>query len=144
MKLEGRIWRIGSLSTLLLLLLSTRIVYWQPLRGEELRLSRSTPFPTLSEIRMPYPRRPDHRGGAEIPDWGNASWESSELPQPVVQRTRELLQNISRGTIYDRNGEVLAEDVVDDQGYRGGFTRNLPGTCDRLSFRLRTGSPAWK
>ena len=61
MKLEGRIWRIGSLSTLLLLLLSTRIVYWQPLRGEELRLSRSTPFPTLSEIRMPIqagsPRR---------------------------------------------------------------------------------------
>ena len=37
MKLEGRIWRLGSLSTLLLLLLSTRIVYWQLLHGEELR-----------------------------------------------------------------------------------------------------------
>jgi peptidoglycan glycosyltransferase len=119
MKLEGRIWRLGSLFTLLLLLLSTRIVYWQLLRGEELR---PVAIDTLSYAQ----RDPDALSkGDRITEEAlkfligeTQDGEPSELPQPVVQRTRELLHNITRGTIYDRNGEVLAEDVVDDQGYR--------------------------
>ena len=96
-KLEGQIWRIGSLSTLLLLLLSTRIVYWQPLRGRSSACRARHPFLRSARSGCPQGDRITEEA-LEILDWGNASWESSELPQPVVQRTRELLQNISRGT----------------------------------------------
>jgi peptidoglycan glycosyltransferase len=120
MKFERRLWRLGGLFTLVLVLLSTRIVYWQLLRGDELR---PVAVDTLSITR----RDPDalQKGDLVTEEalklligQTTGEREPEELPAPVVQRTRELLLNITRGAIYDRNGEVLAQDVIDEDGVR--------------------------
>ena len=44
MNLERRIWNIGTLVTFVLGVLSLRIVYWQLVRGNELRPVARKPF----------------------------------------------------------------------------------------------------
>lgn len=112
MMLERRVWQLSGLFALLLLVLSTRIIYWQLLRGEALQ-------PVAVDTLSYAARDPD---ALQKGDWvtdqalklltGDIEpGEAPGLPQPVVQRTRELLQTITRGTIYDRSGAVLAEDL---------------------------------
>lgn len=119
MRLEKRVWQLSGFFTLLLLLLSTRIVYWQLVRGEKLK-------PVAIDTLSYNQRNPDTlQKGDKVTEQalkyltGEVSpGESPDIPQPVVQRTRELLQNITRGTIYDRNGQILAQDQVAADGTR--------------------------
>lgn len=80
MKFENRLWQLGNIITGVVVVLAAGIVYWVLVRGGELR-------PTAVS--------------AEAYD---------ELPQPVIQRTLDLLKTITRGTILDRNGRQLAFD----------------------------------
>ncbi len=42
--------------------------------------------------------------------------ELQDVPQPIIQRLNDLLQTITRGSIYDRNGRLLASDQPDSSG----------------------------
>jgi peptidoglycan glycosyltransferase len=107
MEIERRIWQVGTAVLLLITLLSLRLVYWQLVRGEELQ-------PVVINLVS---------GGATSGDRGikelnAATLESLEsLPQPVQQRTSEVLANITRGTIFDAAGQPLAWDVQDAGGF---------------------------
>jgi len=81
---------------LILVLISIRLIYWQMLRGNELQ-----PTGLAS-------------GGL---DGGSVSLGNLQaLPQPMIQRLRDQLATITRGSIYDRNGRLLAAEQVDAQG----------------------------
>jgi peptidoglycan glycosyltransferase len=110
MELSQRIWHIGTAFLLLMLLLSGRLVYWQLVRGAELQPTIINPL-----------------GRAEAGDRGLKALDLETLtnledvPQPVIQRTADALRNITRGTIYDRNGRALALTVTDENGERSRF-----------------------
>ena len=110
MNLERRLWRIGNLVVLLLVLLSTRVVYWQMLRGPELQPSVLQGQSDLKSISRSYE---DVRRALNDP---NSATNLQDLPQPVVQRTQDLLATITRGDIYDRNGRLLASDRPGEGG----------------------------
>lgn len=101
---ERRVWWIGNVFIAVLLLLSLRILYWQLLRGDELYFSLLDPGTvTLGEGETPAWLQP---GGLQ------------ELPQPLVQRAVGVLADTTRGRIYDRAGNVLAEDAATAEGGR--------------------------
>jgi hypothetical protein len=87
---------------LLLLLLSLRLVYWQLVRGEELRPPIYNTFGSAAQD-------PDRLIKQFDPDTLD---QLGTMPQPARQRTLEILGNITRGTIYDRNGRPLAYNVT--------------------------------
>lgn len=97
---ERRIWWIGNIFLICILLLSLRIPYWQLVRGNELYYSVLNPG-----------------GSNSSPAW-LTSQGLQNLPQPLMQRAVGLLNETTRGKIYDRNGTVLAEDKVDADGNR--------------------------
>jgi peptidoglycan glycosyltransferase len=141
MKLEKRIWHIGTLITLLLALLSLRIPYWQLVRGQQLQPVVLDPLASA--------RKDDNvfRKGNKITEealkylTGSApQGEAESMPAPVVQRTRELLGNIARGSIYDDKGRLLAYDYIDDQGERTRFYTE-PSLAQVIGYvsGLRTG-----
>ncbi|HXV42105.1 MAG TPA: penicillin-binding protein 2, partial [Anaerolineae bacterium] len=101
MTLARRIWRIVNLMALILAILSLRIVYWQLVRGPELQPVVLDPVAAAAQYREANP--------GENPDL-TAPVSLDALPQPVIQRTRAMLAQITRGTIYDRNGRALAYD----------------------------------
>jgi peptidoglycan glycosyltransferase len=99
---ERRVWWIGNVFIAILLLLSLRIVYWQLWRGNDLYYSLLDPGTvTLGEGNPPAWLQP---GGLE------------DLPQPLVQRAVGVLSSTTRGRIFDREGEVLAEDAPTADG----------------------------
>lgn len=110
MSLSRRIWTIGTVVTALLLLLSARLVYWQLVRGEELR---PVVFRPVRLAGLPGDEGAGEAAAAELA-------RLQELPQPVIQRTTAVLATITRGTIFDRDGRPLAYDAPDDEG---GLTR---------------------
>ena len=116
MKLEKRIWNIASLFTLLLVLLSTRIVYWQLWRGDQLRPVVLDPA-EAARIYGSLQQR-ENLGNPDVIDVlrGSGPANFEELPQPVIQRTQAVLQTITRGSIYDRNGRLLAYDKTLEDG----------------------------
>lgn len=99
---ERRVWWIGNVFIVLLLLLSLRVLYWQLGRGNELYFSVLDPGTvTLGEGEAPAWLQP---GGLQ------------ELPQPLVQRAVRVLNTTTRGRIFDRQGNVLAEDAATAEG----------------------------
>src|SRR5688500_6755469 len=100
MNLSQRIWHIASIVTLLVLLVSFRLVYWQLIRGEELQPVAINPIAASL----------NYRGEVKELDIETLI-NLEELPQPVVQHTAELLSHITRRAIYDRNGRTLAYDL---------------------------------
>jgi peptidoglycan glycosyltransferase len=40
----------------------------------------------------------------------------NQLPQPAFQRVTAFLKHVTRGSIYDRNGRLLASDQADENG----------------------------
>lgn len=98
---ERRIWVIGNIALAVLLLLSLRIAYWQLARGDDLYLSLLDPMRAVP--------------GAEGPDVLTSD-ELRSLPQPLIQRTVDMLTTITRGDILDRSGEVLVSEQVEGDG----------------------------
>ncbi|MCI0393900.1 MAG: penicillin-binding protein 2 [Chloroflexi bacterium] len=111
MNLSNRIWHIGTVLTLLLLLLSLRLVYWQLVRGDELQPVVLNPIISAGQSEERLIKELNAETLAEL----------ENLPQPVVQRTSQLLAEITRGVIYDRNGRPLAYDVEGADGARFRF-----------------------
>lgn len=112
MTLERRTWWIGRVLTVLLILVSLRVGYWQLWRGRSLEPVAFNPVAAARE----YARlRGEPTPAARLPEAASLA----QLPQPVIQRTVQMLANVQRGTIYDRDGNVLAED----QGEPGNWTR---------------------
>ena len=101
MSLSQRIWRVGSAILVLLLLISLRLVYWQLVRGDELR---PPIYNTFGSAEQDADRLIKEFNEETINQLGT-------MPQPARQRTMEILTNISRGAIYDRNGRALAYNV---------------------------------
>jgi penicillin-binding protein A len=117
MTLERRSWVIARVTLILLLLVSVRLVYWQLVRGDDLR-------PVAIDLVQAAGEYED-RQADETQDTDSAVQfltgvstvkELESLPQPVIQRTIDLLKTISRGAIYDRNGRVLAYDLPSADG----------------------------
>jgi peptidoglycan glycosyltransferase len=111
-----RIWHVANVITLLFVLLSGRIVYWQLVRGQELQpvaldpVVAATQYREMGEDESPNPATP-------------VTLET--LPKPVIQRTRAMLAEIKRGTIYDRNGRALAYDYETGEGRKARFYTEL-------------------
>lgn len=116
MSVERRAWTIARLLMLLLVLVSLRAAYWQLWRGMVLQPVVLDPIAAQRE----YARL---RGEPTPAPGEEASAGMQEnlvaLPQPVIQRTVQMLSNIQRGAIFDNQGRVLAADV----GTPGDFTR---------------------
>lgn len=114
MTLEHRAWRIARILAVLLFVVSLRAAYWQLWRGWALQPIATDPVAQAQE----YARL----RGDPTPLPGSVTGEESNLaslPQPVIQRTVQMLSNTRRGTIYDSAGNIL----VEDQGQPGSFTR---------------------
>jgi peptidoglycan glycosyltransferase len=124
MTLERRVWRMGVLFVLLLLLVSLRMVYWQ------LAPSPAGLPDTPADVAAGRPE--DDGNQAAAPGLETATAEvtaeavtvvvPTETPTPTVTietptptATIELAA-IGRGVIYDRNGRRLAYDVQDGNG----------------------------
>lgn len=117
MRLERRAWIAARIMIFLILLVSLRAAYWQLWRGYSLQpvvrdpVSAAREYARLSGDPIPGP-------GTEGVDAKQLS-NLSALPQPVIQRTVQMLATIERGKIYDREGNVLAQD----QGVPGDYQR---------------------
>lgn len=125
---ERRVWMIANLALAVLLLLSLRVVYWQQARSGELYLSLLDPVRAASRAGQDE---------TEILTGGGLQ----NLPQPLIQRTVDMLRQVSRGSIYDRNGEVLADDRVDSMGTWSRVYRE-PSLAHTLGYvsGIRTGT----
>jgi hypothetical protein len=66
--------------------------------------------------------------------------ELQALPQPVIQRTMDLLDTITRGSIYDRSGRLLAYDGENQDGEKLRFYTE-PSLAHVIGYTsgLRTG-----
>jgi penicillin-binding protein A len=132
MNLERRTWIIGRVLAALLILVSLRAAYWQLWRG--LALDPVALDPVKAETVYAQLRgQPTSAPGA--PEAASLA----QLPQPVIQRTIQLLSTIKRGTVYDRNGKVLAEDTGQPGSYSRVYTD--PSLAQTLGYvsALRTG-----
>lgn len=132
MNLERRIWVIGRVLAVLLILVSLRAAYWQLWRGYSLDPVALDPI-KAEKVYAQLRGQPTTAPGA--PEASSLA----RLPQPVIQRTMQLLSTIQRGTIYDRNGRVLAQDT----GQQGEYTRvyTEPSLAQTVGYvsALRTG-----
>jgi peptidoglycan glycosyltransferase len=135
---ERRAWFILDAAILLLLLVSLRLVYWQMIRGSEL-LPTGLLTGTAGEERLNNSIDGD-QGMKKLLEGQGSLDNPEELPQPMLQRLTDLLATITRGSIYDRNGNILAEDRLDSQGNRTRFYTE-PGLAHTLGYvsGLRVG-----
>lgn len=129
MTLTHRIWHIGHVIIIALLLLSARIVYLQLIRGQDLQPVVLNPAAAADTYQA--------LGGGP-PLTGPATYD--DLPQPVVQRTRAFLKGITRGTIYDQAGRPLAYDYDQPDGTKARFYAE-PSLAHVIGYvsGLRTG-----
>lgn len=114
MTFERRAWHVALLMAALLILVSVRGAYWQLWRGMRLTPVALDPIKAASEYAI-LSGEPTSPQGIEEAQRGDLS----SLPQPVIQRTVKMLSTIQRGRIFDREGNILAEDI----GEPGDFTR---------------------
>ena len=139
MILERRIWNIGNLFALLLLVLTLRIVYWQMVRGAELTPLLLDPVAAAAGSAGKN-QTPRDQETLDYLSGGGGLSELQSLPQPVIQRTMDLLTTITRGSIYDRNGRLLAYDGESPEGDRLRFYTE-PSLAHVIGYTsgLRTG-----
>ncbi len=132
MTLERRTWIIARVLAVLLGLVSLWGAYWQLWRGRALQPVALDPVLAAQE----YARL---RGEAAVDPQGEQVPGLADLPQPVIQRTVQMLSGIQRGAIYDRTGTLLAED----QGVPGSYERIYydPSLAHVIGYTsaLRTG-----
>ena len=105
---EQRVWRIANVALLLLAALTARILYWQLLRAGELQPLAAPPALSAGADL--------DSGTLALLQQGSVPANLQNMPQPLIQRLRATLENITRGTIYDRNGRALAYDRLDALG----------------------------
>jgi peptidoglycan glycosyltransferase len=110
---EKRAWRLANTAFVLLALLTVRIIYWQMIRADELQ---PLAFPLLAGGLVTGADDELNQRAYQLLQDGGVPVDLSELPQPLVQRMRVMLENITRGSIYDRQGRVLAYDERDAEG----------------------------
>lgn len=110
---EKRAWRLANTAFVLLAVLTVRIIYWQMLRADELQ---PLSFPQLGVGLGSEADDELNRRAYQLLQDGGVPVDLSELPQPLVQRMRVMLENITRGSIYDRQGNVLAYDERSPEG----------------------------
>ncbi len=116
MTFERRVRFVIDVFILALVLLTVRLVYWQLVRGSDLLpggQAAGGPANMSTAIDSDRALQALLNGGA--PD------ALQNLPQPVIQRLSDQLAEITRGSIYDRNGNLLASDRLDGQGNRSRY-----------------------
>lgn len=142
MNFEKHLWNLGSLFIVGFVLISLRVVYWQIIRGNELQPVALDPVAAAAEYaqRLDENVESETRIAASFLANGDAFGRLEELPPPVIQRTMDLLDTITRGSIYDRNGRLLAEDRMSVEGDRIRFYSE-PSLAHVIGYvsGLRTG-----
>ena len=113
MTFQKRVWYLSFVILLVLTLFSARVLYWQMIRGFQMQPVALDPLSAAAAYAQQ-----ESAGGPPIPNEQGAFQNLDALPQPVLQRTIALLQTITRGSIVDRSGTVLALDQVDAAGNR--------------------------
>jgi peptidoglycan glycosyltransferase len=135
MNFRKRLLQLGNAMLVLLLLVSTRIVYWQLVKGKDLQPLALDPL--AAAVQAADLSGSNDQGSSKMLP-GDRTLQG--LPQPVIQRTTRLLRSITRGTVFDRDGRPLALDETDEQGVR---TRvyNEPSLAPVIGYvsGLRTG-----
>jgi len=102
---ERRIWHIGTAFTLLLLLLSCRMVYWQVV--SERKAWADVPYAAVAGTQD----ADEHETATPTVEIVPKSATETPTPIPTIDLTA-----ITRGTIYDRNGRRLAYDLRGGEG----------------------------
>ena len=115
MRLENRLWTLGNMFVIILVVLSARVVYWPLVRGEELQ---PVTVSLAAAQRYTEVLREETGELQEAVDVIIGDSAFGKLPQPVIQRTIDLMATITRGSIYDLNGRVLAYDFQSSEGDR--------------------------
>jgi penicillin-binding protein A len=130
---EKRIWILGNIFIGLLALLSFRIVYWQLLRTD-LQAGRVNAPVSAAQNPTMLPAAP---AGTQDPltllKEKSSAQTLQEQPLPLIQRTLNQLDQITRGSIYDRSGRLLAYDVQDSQGARTRWYTE-PSLADSIGY----------
>ena len=141
MILGRRLWNLGNFFTLALVLVSLRVVFWQLIRGDELQPIALNPIAAAAEYAQRREKSAETETRAALSFLAEGNVNLEELPSPVIQRTMDLLETITRGSIYDRNGRLLAEDRTDTTSnhFRFYTEPSLAHTIGYVSG-LRTGA----
>ena len=132
MSFERRLGLLGIVVVAVLSLFSLRLVYWQLVRANDLQPVAINPIRAAAEYasRNPVPGEPTSDPFQNL----------ENLPQPVLQRTIALLNDITRGGIYDRSGRMLASDQIDEQGRRSRvYSDSTIAHVTGYTSALRTG-----
>lgn len=132
MTLERRAWWIGRVLALLLVLVSLRAAYWQLWRGMALDPVAYNPAQAAREYAA-------LRGDGDAATGESEAADLASLPQPVIQRTVAMLANTQRGKIFDRDGNLLAEDVGSPGSYTRVYTEPSLAHVIGYASALRTG-----
>jgi peptidoglycan glycosyltransferase len=100
---------------LILVLITIRLIYWQMVRGNE--LLPIVQASGLANNGNDLKTITDSDKALNDLINGNISLDNLQnLPQPIIQRLSDQLAAITRGSIYDQNGKLLASDQRDAQG----------------------------
>ena len=114
MTFEKRTWFLIDAFILIFFLLTTRLIYWQLGRGNDL-----LPIGGQAGVSEDLKNATDSDKALHAILSGEISLDNLQnLPQPIIQRLSDQLATITRGSIYDRNGKLLASDQIDSNGNR--------------------------
>jgi peptidoglycan glycosyltransferase len=113
---ERRILNLARLVVGCLGLVCLAIFYWQVIRGVELNPLAARPGGQINN-----PSQVNQAFGERIAEVLNLQKLPIPAPGPnaqalALQRTQNLMKNIQRGTIVDRNGRLLASDRQNAEG----------------------------
>jgi peptidoglycan glycosyltransferase len=105
---ERRVWHIGTVLILLLLLVSCRMVYWQLVSGQAFQSD-------VTGVAMPglATQTPSTTPEATVKTSPEPTIRPTKMPTPTP--TMDIAA-ITRGTIYDCNGRRLAYDLEGENG----------------------------
>ena len=113
-----RTWFVLDVFILIMVLLGARLIYWQLVRGNELLPGlASNGLDSGVDVKT---ATDSDKALKNLLNSGTIN-NLQDLPQPIIQRLSDQLATIIRGSIYDRNGRLLASDQLDAQGNRVRF-----------------------
>ncbi|HEX7433359.1 MAG TPA: penicillin-binding transpeptidase domain-containing protein [Anaerolineaceae bacterium] len=121
MTFAKRSWFVIDAFILVLVLLTTPLIYWQMLRGDELLPTGLASSGLVGVGRDQKTTTGSDQALKTLLSSGVSLDNLQDLPQPVIQRLSDQLETITRGSIFDRDGRLLANDHLDSQGNRVRF-----------------------